>query len=107
MFPFKKKEGGKIRIATLNVGTAKNQWGIILEKVREHEIDVLCIQETRLNYDNSANIRGQLAMEGWRTFVGEARQDGNGCPNCVHFGTIRIVGSKGGELNEEMMMGKG
>ena len=48
VFPFKCKQGGKIRIATLDVGTAKNNWGLILEKISEHQIDVICIQETRL-----------------------------------------------------------
>ena len=40
MFPFEEEDGGKIRIATLNVGTAKDHWEWILEKVKEHEIDV-------------------------------------------------------------------
>ena len=61
-------------IATLNVGTLFDQGNYVLDLIAVNRIDVLCLQETSMTLSGSSEMRTTLAKDGWKVFMGEARQ---------------------------------
>ena len=78
--PANRSQHGVIRIGTLNVQSLTGKMPQVITLAETHNLDVLCLQETRLTPDNLLSAQHAAKKAGWQWIAGETASNAIGGP---------------------------